>query len=236
MTAYTQQYIGRLIARFMDGLTTLEEERQLSDYFRTADDVPEGWRNYQELFAYFDRGMKDDEAEEVLRPFRANAPILRKRWKVAAAAAVLILLTALPLVLFHRESQPLTTRIEPAQKSDALAAAPSSVTLPMPDSQPEADSARTEKPAPRSRSLLPDKPEAASAVPAAALPQTAESESADNEAILLEQEKIDRAIAEARFEVINASMQARGYQTVYNEDGSIEYRKMNVNPQNIKEI
>ena len=40
---YSEQYIGRLIDRFMAGETTLDEERKLGEYFRTARRVPAEW-------------------------------------------------------------------------------------------------------------------------------------------------------------------------------------------------
>lgn len=48
--------IEQLLRRFMDGLTSPEEEDRLGGYFRHAD-VPKEWDAYKEMFAYFDEGM-----------------------------------------------------------------------------------------------------------------------------------------------------------------------------------
>lgn len=57
MKAYTKAYIQSLIDKFLDGQTSPEEERLLSEYFRTQS-VPPEWEDYREMFAWFDGGMK----------------------------------------------------------------------------------------------------------------------------------------------------------------------------------
>lgn len=41
----------------MDGLTTVDEERQIARYFRIERNVPDALRPYRDMFAYFDEGM-----------------------------------------------------------------------------------------------------------------------------------------------------------------------------------
>lgn len=53
--------IRKLIDKFMEGRTSLEEERLLGEYFRTERDIPEELKPYREMFAYFDRGMTDED-------------------------------------------------------------------------------------------------------------------------------------------------------------------------------
>ena len=48
--------VERLLARFMAGETSREEEQQLGAFFRQPN-VPEKWADYREMFAYFDAGM-----------------------------------------------------------------------------------------------------------------------------------------------------------------------------------
>lgn len=58
--------IQQLIDRFMDGTTTLDEERRLADYFRTAEPAEQwsdDWMAYKEMFAYFDEGMPTGDNE-----------------------------------------------------------------------------------------------------------------------------------------------------------------------------
>lgn len=88
--------IEKLLSRFMDGETSVEEEALLAHYFRHATDdekpeamSPEDWAAYREMFRLFDEGF--DETEE------ATAPMVHhwKRWislSAAAAVAALVLM------------------------------------------------------------------------------------------------------------------------------------------------
>lgn len=58
MIKYTDEYIERLLCRFMNGESSLEEETQLGEYFRT-NAVRKEWEIYREMFAYFDNGMEE---------------------------------------------------------------------------------------------------------------------------------------------------------------------------------
>lgn len=53
--------IKKLIERFMDGLTTVEEEDRLAEYFRTHE-VSGRWRKYKEMFSWFDKGMPTEDS------------------------------------------------------------------------------------------------------------------------------------------------------------------------------
>lgn len=77
MTRYTKEYIAKLLDKYMDGISTLEEEDVLAEYFR-GQDIPQEWADYQQLF----------QEIEAMKP----QPKARKRWmgwSVAAAVAVL---------------------------------------------------------------------------------------------------------------------------------------------------
>lgn len=52
--------IRQLISRFMDGQTSLEEERQLGEWFARQKQVPADLEAYRQMFAYFDQGMPLD--------------------------------------------------------------------------------------------------------------------------------------------------------------------------------
>ena len=45
MKTYTKAYIQSLLDKYLDGLTSLEEERLLGEYFRTQS-VPPEWEDY----------------------------------------------------------------------------------------------------------------------------------------------------------------------------------------------
>lgn len=53
--------IKKLIERFMAGLTTVEEEDRIAEYFRTHD-VSGQWRKYKEMFSWFDKGMPTEDS------------------------------------------------------------------------------------------------------------------------------------------------------------------------------
>ena len=42
-----QKYIARLLDRFLQGNSTLEEEQILADYFRSATDLPAEWEDFR---------------------------------------------------------------------------------------------------------------------------------------------------------------------------------------------
>ena len=56
MNPTNENTIRALLRRFMDGETSLDDERLLAEYFRDHP-VPEDLRPYHDMFAWFDRGM-----------------------------------------------------------------------------------------------------------------------------------------------------------------------------------
>ena len=79
MTRYTKEYIAKLLDKYMDGTSTLEEEDILAEYFR-GQDIPQEWADYQQLF----------QEIEAMKPQSK----VRKRWigwSVAASVAVLFI-------------------------------------------------------------------------------------------------------------------------------------------------
>ena len=80
-TDITVQEVEKLLQRFMDGTSTLEEEVLLSDFFRTHE-VMDEWASYKEMFALFDKGKVEVEEKKKSTAW----------WKYAGIAAVLALL------------------------------------------------------------------------------------------------------------------------------------------------
>ena len=106
---HTQEEVGQLLEKFMAGTTTLEEEAQLAEFFRTHEVAGE-WSTYKEMFALFDEG--EVEVEE------------KKRtgwWKYAGIAAAIVLLLSLGFYLFHT-NQP--EKPELIAKTDTIKTAP----------------------------------------------------------------------------------------------------------------
>lgn len=98
MKAYTKAYIQSLLDKYLDGLTSLEEERLLGEYFRTQS-VPPEWEDYREMFAWFDDGMKgeylqDDNGINIAETASTSIPPKRSKmirltlpWLAAACLA-----------------------------------------------------------------------------------------------------------------------------------------------------
>lgn len=92
----THQEIDTLLSRFLSAQTTEAEEQMLADYFQSAENVPQEWQPYRELFLSF--GSSDyDLTDEELQVLTAEpAPTKRKvrplYWLGAAAAVAAILL------------------------------------------------------------------------------------------------------------------------------------------------
>lgn len=99
-----EKNIRQLIGRFMQGLTSIEEEEQISQWFAVHTDVSDDLKPYQQMFAYFDKGMPIDEQmpidkqmsveEEIRKPLRIHSR-LRPLWCFLAAAAAVALLVVM---------------------------------------------------------------------------------------------------------------------------------------------
>lgn len=53
----TDEVMKSLVAHYLAGTTTIEEEARMARYFRESRDVPEEWRAMRDMFAYIDDGM-----------------------------------------------------------------------------------------------------------------------------------------------------------------------------------
>lgn len=97
--------IASLLQKFMAGVSSIDEEKRLAVYFRSAD-VPADWMAYKMMFAYFDAGMPAD-----LDSFVASPVVRRKRRVVAlwvALTAVAAAVIAL-IVITTRNETPLNS-------------------------------------------------------------------------------------------------------------------------------
>ena len=83
-TQMTTQEVERLLQRFMDGTSTLEEEAQLAEFFRTHEVAGE-WATYKDMFALFDEGKVEVEEKKESMAW----------WKYAGIAAAIALLLGL---------------------------------------------------------------------------------------------------------------------------------------------
>lgn len=98
----TKENIGKLLERFVQGLTTESEEQLLSDYFSTAEAIPEEWMVYKELFDSFSTDVYDfseDEKDAMLArvPRKKAKSVTLWIWAVAACA-VAVMVIAIPMM------------------------------------------------------------------------------------------------------------------------------------------
>lgn len=95
-----EQNLKQLIDRYMDGLTTNEEERILRNYFRQTTDVPDEWKPLRAIFRFV-----ETEQEALPQPQQTSARVVsihRRVWQrwvaVASVAAAVLVLGALPFI------------------------------------------------------------------------------------------------------------------------------------------
>lgn len=98
----TKENIGKLLERFVQGLTTESEEQLLSNYFSTAEAIPEEWMVFKELFDSFSTDVYDfseDEKDAMLArvPRKKGKSVTLWIWAVAACA-VAVMVIAIPMM------------------------------------------------------------------------------------------------------------------------------------------
>ena len=198
MIHYTKEVIEKLLQKYMDGTSTLDEEAILAQYFQ-GKNIPEEWLCYQQMF----------QEIEAMKP----QPKARRRWAVwgIAAAAVVagVLYLAVPPQKVQQEPNlPLTAQSDTIARIDPVAAQPVA-----PAEAPQQPAKKTKK-----RSLRKAEPTIHDYDKAYAL--MAQTEQAKAQAV---QAKVQAEQAQAKLELINAQMAAYGYVPVLQEDGTIVY-------------
>ncbi len=205
MKRYSQQQISDLLDKFMDGLTTVEEEAALGDYFRTHE-VPREWEDYRLMFGYFDRGMEGD-----LVPVEQPSPSLtrlvgRRWWGIAAAACITAAIVA--TVVLHR---PATTITVP-ETTPAIAQKADSIATPV--------AVETESQPPQLAEVTPISP-ARPVRPARPVSKSTRRLQAENAKLARENERLQRELADLKRRAFIIDLEANGFRAVQDEDGSI---------------
>jgi hypothetical protein len=216
MKRYTQQHIQGLLDKFMNGLTTLEEEAALGDYFRTHE-VPQEWEDYRQMFGYFDRGMEG----ELITPQAQEQPFMRlmgrRWWGIAAAAAIAALIIG-TTVVYHPTSTTQSVVAEVTQEEPQEQATPIGETQTA--SQLEVETSL--KP---SNTQPVETQNLASQTAAVKTSHKRKSNvrrlQAENAKLARENERLQRELADLRRRAFIIDLEANGYKTVMNEDGSI---------------
>ena len=196
MIQYTKEYIGQLLERYMEGISTLEEEDILHQYF-TRSDVPAEWEDYRMLFAEIDS----------MRPTEKSGR-RRWRWSIAAAVVAALAVFAATQMLPENRIEPVVTAQVEEKDSviipKAVEARPDSP--PMPKHQQQAPSStkrRLRKPQP----TMTDYDKAYALMAEAAK----------------EQQQVEQEMEQAQQEILHAQLKASGYVAIQQEDGTIIY-------------
>lgn len=87
-----REHINELLRRYDEAQTTDAEERELSEFFCSAAEIPEEWKGYATLFKAFDATdslFSDEETEAMMagKPKPARRTVV---WRWAAVIAVLV--------------------------------------------------------------------------------------------------------------------------------------------------
>ena len=82
-----RQQINNLLEKYLEGKTSLAEEKNLKTYFKNTANLPPEWEEYRVLFAYFDSEKETKYEGEIYLPKERN---YKKIISVAAAISVVV--------------------------------------------------------------------------------------------------------------------------------------------------
>ena len=217
MKRYSQQQIGDLLDKFMNGLTTVEEEAALGDYFSTHE-VPQEWEDYRLMFDYFDRGMEGELIKQQEQPIMRLMG--RRWWGIAAAAAIAALIVGFT-VFYHPSSTTQATVAEVAQEETQ------EQVTPVGETQNPA-SLQTTPVKPAETQNLASAPAAKNLASRSAGGKTKNERAsstrrlqAQNAKLARENERLQRELEDLRRRAFIIDLEANGYKAVMDEDGSI---------------
>ncbi len=215
MKRYSQQQIQDLLDKFMNGLTSPEEEAALGDYFRTHQ-VPREWEDYRLMFDYFDRGMEGD----LLTPQAPARPLVRamgrRWWGIAAAAAITAVIVGTTVIYQPSStSQPTVAIAAPEKRQAGKSLQTTELTPQTPTTQPVetqnlASQPAAENLASQSRSIRSTR----------SLRSTRRLQ-AQNKKLAEENERLQRELEDLKRRAFIIDLEANGFRAVQNEDGSI---------------
>ena len=199
----TQAYIQSLLDKYMEGTTTLEEEDTLHQYF-TRSDVPAGWEDYRLLFAEIDS----------MRPAGKSQ---RQWWTWSMAAAVVAALVVYATTRMLPENRPEPNVVAQVTANDttttqAIEARPHPTPMPQRSPVLGGNSAEPSHKATKPRLRKPQ-PTMTDYDKAYALMASVKQKQMD----------VERQIAQAEQDIVEAQLAAYGYIPVMQEDGTIIY-------------
>ncbi len=195
MIQYTKEYIDKLLERYMEGISTLEEEDILHQYF-TRSNVPAEWEDYRLLFAEIDS----------MRPTEKSR---RRWWSWRIAAAVVAALVVLAVTQMLPENRPKSDVIAQVTEKD-------SVTIPKAvEARPDITQPKPQQHAPSSTKRRLRKPQPTMTDYDKAYALMAEAAK--------EQQQAEQEMEQAQQEILHAQLTAAGYVAIQQEDGTIIY-------------
>lgn len=223
MTKYTKEHIEQLLSRFMDGTSILEEEDVLSHYFLSEKNIPDEWLPYRDMFRELEKMKNDDRNEKAIS--HAQNYSFSRYLKIAAVALLLIGLGTLLFSIFE-EKPKVAVSEQPKATLDTViqqtVAKPQLLTQTPPE--PAKQKAKQKTVRQKGRKIT-------KTVKDADVIRQLESENAQLKAQL---EAAQKEIEQIREQIIITEMQARGFQAVYQEDGSIQFVRQNHRPASVE--
>lgn len=220
---YTKEYIARLLNRFMEGATTIEEERLLADYFRKTEHVTEEWSDYRRMFDWFSEGM----------PMKKTAP--RRRWWPWAAAAAVITAIIIAFSIPGKETPQVAQQTAPSAPSAPVIQTQIQPEPSVKESVKEIETMTESAPLQPTKKLAKNKPQQKKNSPKkeknAEEPQLAANLNPAVVQRLLEEDALYEAVRhEQMTQLVNfdAQMQAQGYQRLLLDDGNIVYTQQTI--------
>lgn len=197
MTKYTKTYIGRLLDRFMEGTSTLEEEDILSWYF-SQNQTPTEWEQYRLLFAEL----------EAMKPTAKP----KRRWMLWSAAAAVVAGVVYMAVPSPQTVQPSQSLVAQADTTVQIHSEQTPTDL----KQDKTTQQYMEKNVPvhqEKRRMRKTEPTIHDYAKAYTLMAEAEQE----------RQNVEQQMAQCQQELVEAQLAAYGYVPVMQEDGSILY-------------
>lgn len=221
MIKYTKEYIAKLLDKYMDGTSTLDEEDILAHYFHSGN-VPEEWEDYRMLFAEIDS----------MRP--AEKPSHRWwSWRIAAAVvAVLVVLAVTQMLPENRPEPVVTAQVEEKEKplqTHPLPCREGSSYTQDEDSVWKSIEGSAEKSREKLSTPLPTREGQGEGLPKRRLrkPQPTMTDYDKAYALMADaakkQQQAEQEMEQAQQEILHAQLTASGYVAIQQEDGTIIY-------------
>jgi hypothetical protein len=95
--------VETLIEKYFEGITSLEEEQWLRNYFQN-EDIPEAMQTYQPIFQFFSEEKNAATTKTIPLPVGKRRHRNIRWFSVAAAASLLLLFSLKPIFEAHRLS------------------------------------------------------------------------------------------------------------------------------------